>query len=375
MNRPFVFGKQTPDANFIGREEESERLRKNFKFGVNTILMSPRRWGKTSIVHRIGNEVKSDKLIVVYMDIFSCRSEYDFYNTFAEQILIQTGNRFEEWKGIAADFIARLSPRISYSVDGGVNECSVSLGITPKTHKPEEVLNLPQTIAEKKGCDILVCIDEFQQVGEFADSLSVQKRMRGVWQLQQNVSYCLYGSKKHMMESLFLKKSFPFYKFGDTVPLNKIPLEKWIPYIKRGFETSGKGIGEKAIEKLCEAVDYNPSYVQQFAWILLTNTTTDVTDSDVDASLQELIDENAPLFTQQTESLTTYQLNFLRAIMQGVQKDFGKAEIREEYNLGSYPNIVRIKSSLIDKELIDVIDGLTYIADPLLKLWLKRILL
>lgn len=374
MYKPFVFGKQISNDNFIGRERESERLKKNFQNGVNTILMSPRRWGKTSIVHRVGDEVKSDKLMVVYMDIFSCRSEYDFYNTFAEQILVQTGNRFEEWKNIAFDFLARLSPKLNYSIDGGINEYSVSLGITPKTHKPDEVLRLPQIIAEKKGCDILVCIDEFQQVGEFDDSLLVQKRMRGVWQLQQNVSYCLYGSKKHMMEYLFLNKSYPFYKFGDIVPLNKIPLEKWTPYIKRGFETSGKIIGDKAIEKLCEAVDYNPSYVQQFAWILLTNTVSEVTDGDVDESLKELVDENAPLFTQQTESLTTYQLNFLRAILQGVYSDFGKSAIRDEYNLGSYSNVSRIKSSLIDKELIDTVDGLVYIADPLLRIWLRKML-
>lgn len=168
--------------------------------------MSPRRWGKTSIVHRVGDEVKTDKLLVVYIDIFSCRDEYDFYNKFAEQILIQTENRFEKWKDLAFDFIARLSPKINYSVDGGLNEYSVSLGITQKSHKPEEVLQLPQIVAQKKNCDILVCIDEFQQIGEFTNSLSVQKRMRGVWQLQENVSYCLYGSKKHMMESIFLTR-------------------------------------------------------------------------------------------------------------------------------------------------------------------------
>ena len=69
--------------------------------------------------------------------------------------------------------------------------------------EPEEILNLPQRLAEKRGKHILICIDEFQQIGEFADSLTMQKRMRGVWQCQQNVSYCLFGSKKHMLENIF----------------------------------------------------------------------------------------------------------------------------------------------------------------------------
>ena len=372
MEKPFVFGKAVSDSNFIGREEESERLRQNFSYGVNTVLMSPRRWGKTSIVHRVGDEVKTDKLLVVYIDIFSCRDEYDFYNKFAEQILTQTENRFEKWKDLAFDFIARLSPKINYSVDGGFNEYSVSLGITQKSHKPEEVLQLPQIIAQKKNCDILVCIDEFQQIGEFTNSLSVQKRMRGVWQLQENVSYCLYGSKKHMMESIFLEKTYPFYKFGEIIPLKLIPIEKWIPYIRKGFEMGGKLIENKYIIQICESVEYNPSYVQQYSWILFSNTKDTVDEHLLKRSLQDLIDENSPLFMHQTESLTTFQLNFLRAILNGIHTNFGCAEIREQFHLGSYSNINRIIKSLIDKELISDSDRRIFISDPVLCKWLEQ---
>lgn len=372
MDKPFVFGKAVSNSNFIGREDECERLRQNFSYGVNTILMSPRRWGKTSIVHRIGEEVKSDKLLVIYMDIFSCRDEYDFYNKFAEQILIQTESRFEKWKELASDFIARLSPKINYSIDGVLNEYSVSLGITSKSHKPEEILQLPQIIARKKNCDILVCIDEFQQIGEFPDSLSVQKRMRGVWQLQENVSYCLYGSKKHMMESIFLEKAYPFYKFGEIIPLNLIPFEKWLPYIRKGFEMGRKVIENKYITQICESVEYNPSYVQQYSWILFANTKDTVDENLLRRSLQDLIDENSSLFMHQTESLTSFQMNFLRAILNGQHSNFGSAETRELFHLGSYSNIPRIKKSLIDKELIDDSSGEISISDPVLRKWLEQ---
>ena len=78
---------------------------------------------------------------------------------------------------------------------------------------------------------IVVCIDEFQQVGEFPDSLTVQKRMRGVWQLQRNVSYCLFGSKKHLLTEIFHSTRMPFYQFGDTIHLDPIPTEEWVPSI------------------------------------------------------------------------------------------------------------------------------------------------
>lgn len=220
-----------------------ERLSSNFKNGINTILLSPRHWGKTSLINKVASIVNSKDIIVVTMDIFSCRNEYDFYNVFSEAVLKQTASRVEEWKDLAKGFIERLMPKISLSLDGQ-SEYGVSLGITPKTQQPEEVLSLPEIIASCKGCSIVVCIDELQQVGEFPDSLSVQKRMRTVWQHQKNVSYCLYGSKMHMMTNLFHKKSYPFYKFGELLYLKNIPFETWFPYIQEGFTKQGKHISE-----------------------------------------------------------------------------------------------------------------------------------
>ncbi len=371
MEKPFVFGKAVGSANFIGREQERERLRMNFTHGVNTILMSPRRWGKTSIVKRTISEIQSSQLLVIYMDMFSCRDEYDFCNKFAAEILRGTDNRFEEWKNIAGEFITRLMPRISYSPDG-INAVSVSLGITPKTHKPEEVYALPELIAQKKNCHLLICIDEFQQVGEFQDSLTVQKRMRGVWQHQEHVSYCLFGSKKHMMESIFLERNYPFYKFGDIVPLHPIALSDWIPYIQRGFALEHKSISETMAQQICERVGLHPSYIQQYAWLTLINTREEVTEETLSLGFEELLEENHSLYTAQTEHLTTFQVNFLRAIAEGVHQDFTSAENRENYHLGSYTNISRLKSALRNAELIDITDDGIYFADPVLEVWFKR---
>ncbi len=371
MDRPFVFGKAVKSANFIGRKQECERLCMNFTHGINTVLMSPRRWGKTFIVKRIMENVKSPDLMVIYMDVFSCRDEYDFCNKFASEILCGTNNRFEEWKDMAGEFITRLMPKISYSPDG-INEFSVSLGITPKTHKPEEVYALPELIAKKKNCHLLVCIDEFQQVGEFPDSLIVQKRMRSVWQHQENVSYCLFGSKKHMMESLFLKRNYPFYKFGDIVPLNPIDLEDWIPYIQRGFVAEHKSISEGYAKKICEQVELHPSYIQQYAWLTLVNTHNEVTEESLQSGFENLLDENSSLYTTQTERLTTYQVNFLRAIASGVHKNLSSAENRDNYHLGSYSNINRLKKALCSMELIDINSDGVYFSDPVLEVWFKR---
>ena len=374
MEKPFVFGVPADDVHFIGRENEIERLSANFRYGVNTVLMSPRRWGKTSLVNRVSGLFSKDReRIIVRMDIFACRSEYDFYNVFSSEIIKQTASRIDEWKELAKGFIERLTPKISVNPDHTA-EYSVSLGITPKTHTPKEILSLPQIIAERKKCDIVICIDEFQQIGEFPDSLSVQKRLRTEWQGQKNVSYCLYGSKMHMMMNLFQKKSYPFYRFGENLNLKPIPLETWIPYIRNRFEAFGKSISDSLIEKICQSVEYQASYVQQLAYSILLMTDREATMVSLKGGIEDLVSQNSGTFVEQTQSLTSYQLNFLRAVLDGVNQGFGESAIREQYNLGSPSNIARLKQALIDKELIEQTESGIIIGDPVLRFWLKRLL-
>ncbi len=373
MEQPFVFGVPADTPYFIGRESELSRLESNFKYGVNTVLMSPRRWGKTSLVNRVAQSFKAESRIIVRMDIFACRSEYDFYNTFSSALLRQTASKVEEWKEIAVGFIERLTPKISVSPEPGI-EYAVSLGITPKTHTPEEVLSLPQKIAEKKGVDLVICIDEFQQIGEFPGSLEIQRRLRSVWQHQKNVSYCLFGSKLHMMTRLFLKKSYPFYRFGEVLNLKPIPLQTWIPYIQGRFAAYGKQIEKRYIEQICETVEYQASYVQQLSYSVFLLSEEKVTDDSFELAVEDLLAQNSNVFIEQTQSLTAYQLNFLRAVIDGIKCGFGEAEIRDKYNLGSPSNITRLKNSMIEKELVELTEDGIIIGDPVLKLWLKRIL-
>ena len=373
MDKPFIFGVPVEDSHFIGREEEIKRLSTNFKYGVNTILISPRRWGKTSLVNKVAATVGSKKLIVVKTDVFSCRDEYDFYNVVSAAVLKQTASKVEEWKDVAKGFIERLAPKLSLSPDPSV-DYSISLGITPKTHTPDEVLDLPERIAQRKGCHIILCIDEFQQVGEFPNSLNIQKRMRTVWQHQQNVSYCLYGSKMHMMTNLFQKKSYPFYKFGEMLYLKPIPLKDWTAYISSRFEREKKHISDNLIQKLCENVEYQSSYVQQLAYSTLLLTKKTVTDEILNQAMEDLVDQNSGIFIEQVESLTTYQMNFLRAVLSGINRGFGEKTVRENFDLGVPSNISRVKQSLIGKELVEITEKGIVIGDPVLRIWLKKVL-
>lgn len=370
-SKPFIFGVATSGDNFTDREKETARLLSNFQHGVNTVLISPRRWGKTSLVQKVCRLTQSDKLKIVYLDIFSCRSDGDFYNAFAAAVLKQTSSKWDEWVENAKLFLSRISPRISLGPDP-MSDFSISLELNPKSDDIDEILQLPEKIAQKKGINIVVCIDEFQQIAEFKDSKTFQKRLRSVWQLQKSVSYCLFGSKMHLMNELFEKRNLPFYKFGDAVYLPKISTSDWVEYICGRFEATGKHISKELAEKICRTVDNHSSYVQQLAWLIWIQTKEVATDQNFEDAFQDIVDQNTPLFEKQTESLTTYQMNFLRAIVNGVHKEFTTQEVLQKYQLGSSANVSTVKRALIKKELIETEKQQVIIPDPVMRIWLKR---
>lgn len=370
-NKPFIFGVATSGENFTDREKETERLLSNFRYGVNTVLISPRRWGKTSLVQKVCSLAESDELRIVYLDIFACRSDRDFYDAFASAVIKQTSSKWEEWVENAKQFLSRISPKISLGPDP-TSDFSISLELNPKSEDVTEILQLPEKIAEKKGCRMVVCIDEFQQIGEFKDSKNFQKQLRSIWQLQKSVSYCLFGSKKHLMNELFEKKSLPFYKFGDAIYLDKISTSHWIEYICGRFEATGKKITRELAEKICLTVDNHSSYVQQLSWLLWIHTDKEATEEIFQEAVEDLLAQNTPLFEKQTEDLTTYQMNFLRAITEGIHTEFTTQENLRKYQLGTSANVSIIKRSLLKKELIETGRKQVYIADPVLELWLRR---
>ena len=369
-NKPFVFGVATSGNNFTDREKETSHLVMNFQHGVNTVLISPRRWGKTSLVDKVCKLVNSENIKVVYLDIFSCRSEKDFYDAFTSAVIKQTSSKWDEWLDNAKQFLSRISPKISFGIDP-MTDFSLSLEINPKNEEIVDILQHPENIATQKNCKIVICIDEFQQIAEFDDSKIFQKKLRTVWQLQKNVSYCLFGSKKHLMNELFEKKSFPFYKFGDTINLQRIPTNYWVEYICGRFKDTGKSISPELAEMICEKVERHSSYVQQLAWLTWINTDKVAKEQDFDAAYKDLLDQNSPLFEKQTENLSSYQLNFLRALVDGAT-ELSSAEVINKYNLASSSNVAIIKKALIKKELIDTENRKIVIADPVLKAWIKR---
>lgn len=368
---PFVFGKAVEGRFFTDRMKDAEHLEANLTHGINTILISPRRWGKTSLVKKVISNVTRPDIKIIYVDIFSCKSEYDFYRQLATAIIQQTSSKIEEWMITAKEFLSRLITKVSFSPDS-IQEYALSFEFPDKDSSEQDILQLPERIAQKKGLRLVICLDEFQQIAEFQDSITFQKKLRSVWQHQQNVSYCLFGSKRHLMTELFSDTSNPFYKFGDMMFLKKIPTEEWIPFICRKYQETGKIITEKQVERICKVTENLSSYVQHLSWIVWYKANPVTTNEMIELSIDELLEQNKVFFQREIEGLTELQLNLLKAVANGVDTGFSKKEIIKKYRLESSANVQGVKKAMIKKDLIDVDGSVITFNDPIFKLWIKR---
>lgn len=366
---PFVFGKTVHRSDFCNRKTDIGFLHQQFNTNTNTILISPRRWGKSSLVEEAANQYKQANVRFVFIDLFKCRTQEEFYEAYVQALLKATNSKAEEVFQFASKWLKSIVPHLSFQPDLS-SEFSVRFRSTTGVNE-EELLNLPQTLASKKNIRIVVCIDEFQNIDHFPYPVDFQRKLRAYWQQHSKVHYCLYGSKRHLMSQLFESSDLPFYRFGAVHYLKKISIEEWIPFVRSKFKKTGKSISETDIRTICMAMD-NHSYYTQYAFqILWYISSNKVTATHVENTLMRLAEQNELQFQKVIESLTTYQLNYLKALCAGVQNLHSRESIKTHL-LGTSATIQRSIQALLQKDVIDVMGSEVMFVDPAFQWWFKR---
>ena len=371
MEAPFIFGRIATDENFTDREKETEHLVNNFESLINTVIISPRRWGKSSLVHKAADIAMQDdkNLKVCTIDLFNVKTEEQFYTALARNLIQETASRWEEAVENAKTFVSRLVPEISVGAGPG-SEIAIDFDWEEMKSNPDEILDLPERIAEAKGVKIVVCIDEFQNIAEFEDPLFFQRRLRAHWQRHRKVSYCLYGSKRHMMMDVFTDSSMPFYKFGDIFFLNKIDTEHFIPFIIERFSSTGKSITEDACRKIIALADNHPYYVQQLSQLSWLRTSGQCDVETVVKAHLSLVEQLSLLFSNLMETLTFQQTCYLHALIAG-EKAITSAETMYRYHISSATAASRSLKTLIKKDILDSKSGEISFQDPIFEYWLR----
>ncbi len=375
MHLPFKYGKVIDDRYFVNRLDEIEQVSKLLLSKINLVLISPRRWGKSSLILKVSREMEQkDKAVkFCFIDLFNTRDEEEFYTYFATQVIKSSYSKWEERIEKTKDFFKQIVPKFNFGVDPN-EQFSVSFDWESIKKNPDEILQLPELISKNKNIHLIVCLDEFQNIAHYDDSLSFQKKLRASWQHHQHCSYVLYGSKQHMMSELFESKSMPFYKFGEILFLNKINNREWANYIQKKFKNSLKKISKKEASHIASLVENHPYFVQQLANSVWLHTKEICDENSIQEGLHALLNQYDIIFSKEIDGLSNLQLNLLKAYAHNEEKVTSK-ELIKKYKLSSSSTVIRSKEALVQKEIIDTFrEGITFL-DPLFKIWLREIYL
>ena len=373
MESPFQFGTLATKENFIDRNEDRAMLKQLLTSHINVMLISPRRWGKSSLVKRSMEELASERkdIKVCFIDAFSIGSEAEFYRTFASKVIECASTKFEKWAEDAKNLLNGVIPQLVIK-DQVTDFMAFDIKFKPEEKDKLSILQLPETLAKQKGIRIIVCIDEFQQLSNLAEYKDMEGKMRSVWQQQELTTYCLYGSKRHMMMDIFNNSNNPFYRFGQVVFLDKITKDNWMPFIIEGFRKANKHISEDYASKICDIVECHSWYLQQLSFFIWNQTEKDVTAEEFSYGVKQLININTPMFQSDINKLTPAQLELLRAIAAGETK-FSSAEVNSKYNLGNPNTLAKNKRSLQEQDIIEKTkDNTFHFVDPIFKLWIEK---
>jgi len=374
METPFIYGRLAKSDNFTDRQKERTILINNFIGLINTIIISPRRWGKTSLVRSVSEELKAQQkdMIVCHIDIFNCKTEEQFLKNYTNAVLHATHSAWEDFVAGAKKYLGQFVPNISFTDTSQSYE--LSFGIDLKEHKLslDEILDLPQRIAEDKKKKVVVCIDEFQNINDYSDSLAFQRMLRAHWQLHDKVCYCLYGSKRHLLINIFSDPDMPFYKFGDILFLQKISKDDWVKFITERFRSTGKNISEELSGQIADAMQNHPYYTQQYSQQVWLRTANNCTKEILQEALESMMFQMSLLFTNVLDELTARQAAFLKAII-FEEVNFSSKEVLKKYDLGTSANIKNLKKTLLEKDIIDILPQKKIVLqDPVFELWLRQ---
>lgn len=371
---PFIFGEIIDDANFVNRTEELSHLIRDLADGQKVFLLSPRRFGKSSLVAVALLKLKKRHIHTVSLTVSSYSSYTQFLEKFAEKVLRAAGpwDRVKSW---VTRFARQVKPEISYGLDSG--EVNISLGkgsgYDPGPIAPD-VFALPGELTKNGGFRMAICLDEFQHVSQFNGG-SVENALRNQVQQQREVGYVFAGSQPSLMEEM-LSASRPFHKAGPQMFLDKISARHWEVFIVEQFRKRGRRLDGPGLEMLLNTADLIPYDVQRIAHELWDYAELkdkhELGANDVNAVISALMTGQSPYYETLWERLPARQCAALQALAHRGASAIYSQSVREEFRLGPASSVQKALQSLDASDVIDRYKGSYFFLDPLFPLWIKK---
>lgn len=377
MENPFHYGEVVTGTYFTDRKSELEELVADIHNGQNLVIISPRRYGKTSLVFQSLERLKQEGILVAYLDLFRTPTKDRFADHLAEAIYSGLVAPLERIWQRAIDVFQKLPirPKITINQDGtpsfefaaGVRERDIDRTI-------EGLLALPGQIARERRRRAALVIDEFQEVIGIDPHLPAL--MRAVFQLQGEVAHVFLGSRRHLMERVFTDENEPMYRLAKPMLLREIDVEDFALFIHERFAATGQMITDDAVQRILEVTAGHPHDTQElcyFTWAVAEAERKSATRELVEKALDRVIEAENARYTTLWEGLSRHRRLVLTALIAGGGKAVYSEEYRRQYRLGAASSVQRTLAYLVERELVEFSSDGTYsIPDVLLRAWIAH---
>jgi hypothetical protein len=371
---PFIFGEVVSEPNFVDRTKELDQLVRDLADGQKVFLLSPRRFGKSSLVAMALLKLRKRHIRTVSLTVSSYSSYTQFLERFAEKVLRAAGpwHRVKDW---VTRFARNVKPEINFVMMTG--EVSLSFGAKPGFDPgpiAPEVFALPGELARNAGFRMAICLDEFQQISEFNGG-SVENVLRNQVQEQREVGYVFAGSQPSLIKEMLSTKR-PFYKAGPHMFLDKIPEDAWKEFIVRQFGKKRRKVDEGALNALLSIADLIPYDVQRIAHELWDYAEIGgkrtLGAADVTWVVEALVAGQSTYYEQLWQQLSAAQRAALQALAQLGPSQIYSQAVRTEFRLGPASTVQRAVEALNSKDILDRYKSHYFFLDPLFPLWIRK---
>ena len=378
MTNPFVYGEVVPLSAFVDREDELDRLTRDLMAGQKVFLISPRRYGKSSLVRQALRAAGRAGALVVDLTVSSYSSYVAFLEGYARALSSverQTG-RAASW---LRETLAAVRPEVRLQTsEAGRTEVALSFPSARSerdvSRLAQEVFALPGRIAESRRCKLAIALDEFQAIGAFNGG-SVEHALRAAVQHQRDVGYVFSGSEPALMERM-LGRNRPFYKAGPVMRLGRIPADRFAPFIEERFKHTGMkpaaGLG-LAIVELAGNLPYDVQRLAHELWDdARANGRRAVDLEDLHQTLTRLLGEHESLFEATWQRLTLAQRAALRAAVLQDGRELLAADTRARYRLSGASTVQASLAALVREDILAREKERYVVVDSLLREWVAR---
>jgi len=367
---PFLISGYHSPAYFCDRIAETEQIISALQNGRNISLISPRRIGKTGLIHNVFYHLreKSKNSNCFYIDIFATQNLLEFTNLLGKTVIGQLEDKPQSTIKKITSFFKSFRPLFSFDSQTGMPTVSLDIKYEQAQNSLQEIFSYLQ----KSGKAIYIAIDEFQQIMDYPEK-GVEALLRSYLQFLPNVHFIFSGSKKHLMDAMFSSANRPFYQSTQKINLKEIEIEFYRKFAINLFSERKKKLPSSVFDFVYENLQGHTWYVQLVLNLLFALDRANYSEQNAKDVINGILQEENATYKTYCEMITKGQLCLLRAIARerSVKSPY-EQPFMQKHGLKAASSVKLALKSLMDKTLIlKDENGYYYVYDRFFSLWLR----